>query len=463
MKRKLIVSILTIVIVLSQSVNTIALGADTSDDITAVTDEDAVAWTPDTYNWTPSSVYDNDDNSSSNKSQNVHTGSYISEEYPLGWMEYDGSSKIDIRLSNGRIVSYWERFYGTDKMSIEMRKGLYNIDKAYNYGQYTGSKYLTAIGTASLHTDLKNDLENYFRLKNLLWDGWSPSTFWGVYAGTSHINNPIHKALNSSKQQLELGDIAVENGLVSTNNTKASAIIPLATYFGIVNRDDGLLDYNNGTSAYLSRSEAALMIGRFMHPDSYMDSSSHEESKDQDWANDAYEILGKDSGYAPYLTYYDGQMMGGCLLLGSGKYGWTEKSLASNETRLEFIYTIIYRYFPDELRDTMIKAEKSGETSADYFKDINKKDIHVEASFYKDNKLLNKYGDDVDGASNKAFRLCLENKELLSKYDAAVVTAYKLGILTPDDNGNANLFKPVTMSQGLRFLVASAEATYLDD
>lgn len=327
-------------------------------------------------------------------------------------------------------------------------KGTYSEDYKYYYGDYTGKKYLTTEGLSSQHPELKEALEDYFGKSNLF-TTWNPydqkPAIDDFYMAYQHKKDtPVRKALTSKTQLLQLGDIAVENGLVDKNNTKASGLIALATYYGVVNRDDGLLNYSNSSKAYLTRAQAALMIGRFQHPDSYIKDRSNDSNYDQA----AKKMLGKDNGYAMYLSTYGGHLM---LDLDGG--GLTKENVKESETKLEFLYTIITKYFGDELMQTQIKMDKNSNlSSSTIFKDISTKTIISDKQIdnvCKVNHIKNA------GEQNK-FEL---KKHLMDRQlDAVVYTAYKLGILKPDANGKANLFKPITMSEGLRTLVSEAEA-----
>ena len=330
------------------------------------------------------------------------------------------------------------------------KRDTFSSDGRYYYGAYTGKAYKTTSGWTS-HPELRKDLEDYLGYNALqhntytaggsLWQDKRNVDLFTVY---TRANSTIGKAMNNKTMKLKLGDIAVKNGLVNRNNTTASAHIALFTYYNIINTDDGLMDYKNTTKDYISRQQAYLVMGRFMHPNGYYDISFEE-------LEDTYtgKTIGINNGYSPFISLHSGNM-----LLDSGESGFTKKEMESPILRIELIYTLIRQYFPNEYWE----AVASKETSATYFSDIKKSDIVDYNKFEAKHKLQDNGYITVPGKSNKLFRAALKEKVLLPEYDAAIECAYNLGILKPTKDGKSNIWKKATMSQTLRFLLDSADA-----
>lgn len=325
------------------------------------------------------------------------------------------------------------------------KKDTYSYDKMTYYGAYSGKPYETTKAIIAKRPELQKDIEDYFGYNNIhpvykysiQWN----DDLWTAY--THSQNSLVRKALNSKKMRLELGDIAVKHGLVNRNDTKASAHIALFTYFGIINDEDGLIKYKNGTKDYLTRQQAATLLFKFMHPMSYLDSPT-----DAERTSYTETILGEDNKYEPFVENYEGKM-----LLGNWENGFTKKEIESPMTRMEFIWLVVKAYYPDFLAD----ARRSKTTSADIFTDIKKSNLVEAEKIYSKLKLLRSDGSTVPGADNKEARYCLENKLILEEYDAVIEVAYNLGMLQPDSKGRANLWKNITMSQALRMLIDGAE------
>ena len=334
------------------------------------------------------------------------------------------------------------------KSNASTQKNTYSYDKMTYYGAYSGKPYETTKAIIAKRPELQKDIENYFGYNNIhpvykYSKQWNDD-LWTAY--THSQNSLVRKALNSKKMRLELGDIAVKHGLVNRNDTKASAHIALFTYFGIINDEDGLIKYKNGTKDYLTRQQAAALLFKFMHPMSYLDSPT-----DAERTSYTETILGEDNKYEPFVENYEGKM-----LLGDEENGFTKKEIESPMTRMEFIWLVVKAYYPDFLAD----ARRSKTTSADIFTDIKKSNLLVEAEkIYPKLKLLRSDGSFVPGAANKVARYCLENKLILEEYDAVIEAAYELGMLKPDSKGRANLWKNITMSQALRMLIDAAEGS----
>jgi len=311
------------------------------------------------------------------------------------------------------------------------KKSTYSADGRYYYGGYTGTPYVTTKYLSEQHPQLKKDLEDMFGAKNLIFEdktyGYN-TTLWDVLI---RKNNPVYKAVNNEKLKLQLGEIGVKNKLQTQPDFASSHLVPLFTYYGIINTKDGLLDYTHNTNDYLTRQQAALMLGRFMHPESYMMDSLNGSSK-------------SDGLYNAYVSFYSGQMM----LRPGGENGLTQEELEAPITKLEMLYMILQSYFPSDV----LAARASKKTCIDIFNDITKSNV-ITDSWVKKNNLLDQYGDLVD--ANIIARKALEQKRI-SITDGIAEAAYDLGILKPDGKGNANLLKPLTKSQALRMLAETA-------
>jgi hypothetical protein len=296
---------------------------------------------------------------------------------------------------------------------------------------YTNVWYKTAKYWSEQHPDLKEDLDNYFGEKNLVKMGdingiGDRTCLWDAIT----YKDQVYKALKSKTQREQLAKIAVENGIIAKETYKAAPYVALFEYYGIINRSDGLLDYSNSTKAYLSREQAALMLGRFMHPDSFFGSEMKEN---------------KNNAFNAYIDYYSNSMMIG---YGGGreyreKDDLTDKEQTYNMTRLEFIYLITERYFRDDVYEA--RQDGSDTDAARIFKDIDKGDYGT-AELYKKEGVYGK-GD------NNINRVSLKYKKLDRDMDAHIQAAYKLGILKKDSKGDANLFKNVTYSEAVRMLI----------
>ena len=326
------------------------------------------------------------------------------------------------------------------------KKGTYSMDGRYYYGGYTGTEYKTTKYLSEQHPELKKDLEEMFGVDNLIFNDRTyryNTSLWDVLI---RDKNPVNKAINSKSMRLKLGSIGVENKLQKKNDYAASHLVPLFTYYGVINTDDGLLDYTHSTSDYLSREQAALMLGRFKHPRAYFDLVQQERYRSQDLVD----ILGEDNGYLNYVINYKGDM-----LLSDGEYGLTEEDLQAPMTRLEFVHMLM-SYFPADVKE----AALSRKSIVDIFSDIDKDDIVTE-KWAQSKGLVDSEG--FSKNDNKTFREMLKAKKIgMGGEDASVEAAYKLGILKKDSKGRANLFKPITKSQALRMLADAANAVAKD-
>lgn len=326
---------------------------------------------------------------------------------------------------------------GDTYKSSNINKDGYSSDGRKASGGYTDAVYDTTLALSEANMGLKNDLDNYFGEKNLIITGMKQYSYctalWNAI--TQSKNNPVAKALNSKTQRLELGKIAVKNDLVSKDNYAASHLVGLFTYYGVINRDDGLLQYSNSSKAYVTRAEATLMLSRFMHPDTYFDLSV-QGIKD----SYVYDILG-DSSYAPSINHYTSAM-----LIDNGLSPYTKKELNSPMTRIEFITMLIESYFFND----RAAAHDTKATAASIFKDIDKGD-YVTTKWEKSRGITN-------AKANDFIRAMLKDGKITEVDDDVIEAAYNLGILKKDAKGNANLFKNITYSQAIRMLADSALA-----
>lgn len=405
-KKRLLISTLTMLCIMAQFGSTVALAA-TNKDITDLINE---------VGFEVSVVIEEDVVDKPVAFRSNRTSSF--------------GSYTDNALSNSS--SFKSSKTGSTSTETTNKKGTYSSDGRYYYGGYTGTKYVTTKYLSEQHPGLKKDLESKFGVDSFNLEGYGYGTsLWDVLI---RKNNPINKAINSKSMRLELGTIGVENKLQKKNSYAASHLVPLFTYYGVINTEDGLLDYTHDTDNYLSREQGALMLGRFMHSEAYMMDSIDGSSKE-------------DGAYNAYVAHYQGNM-----LLSSGKYGLTEKDLESSMTRLEFIYMLM-KYFPEDVKEAAI----SKKTCAEIFNDVTKKDLVTE-KWLKDNKLLG--SDGYAKNSNLTAREMLKDKKVAN--DGIVEAAYKLGILKKDSKGKANLFKPITKSQAIRMLADMANAVAKD-
>jgi hypothetical protein len=298
----------------------------------------------------------------------------------------------------------------------------YSLDgREYKY-PVSGEIYKTAKYWSEQHPELKEDLDNYFGEKNLINAGYVGADTNGFRINertclwdTITFKDQVYKALKNKTQRSDLAEIAVENGIIAKDSYKAAPYVALFEYYGIINRDDGLLDYSSGSKSYLSREQAQLMLVRFMHPDSY---------------------FGSDG---TYRNYY-----GRTMLIDDGpRKAVTEKELASSMTRLEFIYMLVGSYFPTDMHEAM--ADGSHKDAAKIFKDIDKGD-YINDNWLKSRGILNSTTNDIQREKLKAGKLSEDG-------DAHIQAAYKLGILTKDSKGNANLFEPITFDEAIIMLI----------
>lgn len=318
------------------------------------------------------------------------------------------------------------------------------LQKPEDMKWYPTTKYLS-----EQHPELKYDLDDYFGEENLF---RIPSIVQNVDGGfvvgetmgagtplkygksnlssAIYYKDSVYKALKSKNQQAELTKIAVKNGLIDDKNHKVAPYLALFTYYGILNRGDGFLDFNKSSKAYLTREQADLMLGRFMHSETYFEAGKNIKKYPHDYTR---HMMISDSGDKPI----------------------TAKELSSNITKLEFIYMITECYFKDKVNECSdaFVVEKNGELymedntfwSAKVFNDIDKKDW-IKADWIKSKGLYGK-------GQNEIGRAILKYKKLDSDLDNYIQAAYKLGILKKDSEGNANLFKNISYSDAITILI----------
>ena len=316
------------------------------------------------------------------------------------------------------------------------KKGTYSSDKRYYYGSRSGKAFETTKALSEQHPELKADLDDYLGESNLFNLGTRKSNgFIDKQITCLHdfimLGKSIgYKVINSKTMRKELGEIGVKNGLQKKSDYASSHLVPLFTYYGVINTPDGLLDYTHSTKDYLSRQQAALMLGRYWNPRPY--------HLDGTTAKNEYEA-------------YVGSFIGS-MLLQDGEYGYTEKDLEAPMTRLEFIALIVNSYFPDDVAE----ARRNDSYSFEIFTDIKEDDLALR-DYNKSKGLLNSEGGLKN--TNQAFRQRLKDKKIGAE-NYAVVAAYNLGILKPTKAGKANLFKPITKSQALRMLADASIAVH---
>lgn len=393
LKKRIVISTLTMFVILSQTVPTIASAATNDDIMNAI-----------------------------NNDIGTEIGIVIEEDAieapaanPVVKERSEDTTTRNNKTSNNN--------YSTSSYSNKWTSS-YSLDgREYKY-PVSGEIYKTAKYWSEQHPELKEDLDNYFGEKNLVNMGHRGADTNGFRVNeraciwnTITYKDQVYKALKNKTQRDQLAKIAVENGIIAKDSYKAAPYVALFEYYGIINRSDGLLDYSSGSKSYLTREQAALMLGRFMHPDSY---------------------IGFDETYESYSSYYDKDM-----LIGAGKNAVTEKELASNMTRLEFIYMLVGSYFPTDMHEAM--ADGSHKDAAKIFKDIDKGD-YINDNWLKSRGILNSTTNDIQREKLKAGKLSEDG-------DAHIQAAYKLGILTKDSKGNANLFEPITFDEAIIMLI----------
>ena len=386
LKKRIVISTLTMFVILSQTVPTI-VNAASNDDIMDVINGGG-----------------------------TETSIVIEEDA----IEAPAANPVVKERSEDTSDNNWTSNYSYSNQRKEWSDGDegYNSDGREHTSRSDGNVYKTAKYWAEQHPELKEDLDNYFGEKNLFNMGdinykGQRTCLWDAIT----YKDQVYKALKNKTQRSDLAKIAVENGIIEKESYKAAPYVALFEYYGIINRDDGLLDYSSGSKSYLTREQAALMLGRFMHPDSY---------------------IGFDETYESYSSYYDKDM-----LIGAGKNAVTEKELASNMTRLEFIYMLVGSYFPTDMHEAM--ADGSHKDAAKIFKDIDKGD-YINDSWLKSRGIIKSTTNDIEREMVKAGKLSEDE-------DAHIQAAYKLGILTKDSKGNANLFEPITFDEAIIMLI----------
>ena len=386
LKKRIVISTLTMFVILSQTVPTIASAATNDDIMNAI-----------------------------NNDIGTEIGIVIEEDA----VEVPVANPVAKERSEDTSDN-WTSNYSYSNQRKEWSDGDegYNSDGREHTSRSDGNVYKTAKYWAEQHPELKEDLDNYFGEKNLFNMGdinykGQRTCLWDAIT----YKDQVYKALKNKTQRSDLAKIAVENGIIEKESYKAAPYVALFEYYGIINRADGLLDYDNSTKAYLSREQAALMLGRFMHSDSY---------------------IGFDGDYGDYVEYYDSSM-----LLGDDEKAVTSKELKSSMTRLEFIYLLVDSYFPSDVQEA--RADGSSKDAAKIFEDIDKDD-YITTEWVKGKGLYGK-------GPNEAARAMFKYNKIDDDTDAHVQAAYKLGILTKDSKGNSNLFDNVTYSQAVRMLI----------
>ena len=384
LKKRIVISTLTMFVILSQTVPTI-VNAASNDDIMDVINGGG-----------------------------TETSIVIEEDA----IEAPAANPVVKERSEDTSDNNWTSNYSYSNQRKEWSDGDegYNSDGREHTSRSDGNVYKTAKYWAEQHPELKEDLDNYFGEKNLFNMGdinykGQRTCLWDAIT----YKDQVYKALKNKTQRSDLAKIAVENGIIEKESYKAAPYVALFEYYGIINRDDGLLDYSSGSKSYLSREQAQLMLVRFMHPDSY---------------------FGSDG---TYRNYY-----GGTMLIDDGpRKAVTKKELASNMTRLEFIYMLVGSYFPTDMHEAM--ADGSHKDAAKIFKDIDKGD-YINDSWLKSRGIIKSTTNDIEREMVKAGKLSEDE-------DAHIQAAYKLGILTKDSKGNANLFEPITFDEAIIMLI----------
>ena len=308
-------------------------------------------------------------------------------------------------------------------------------------------KYFQAVGELNTYPELRKALENKFGRQAMLnnVNGAEVNmTLFGILTTSKKTtsNKVLVDTVLTSKGRLEIGNIAVKNGLIGGNNWAASGYVPFFYYYGILGKDNGNGAFDYVNSKEVTRKQGAYLLERYMNP------SGLAEKQFGDTSSNAYKIMGKDV----YVAHVDKLSTNMFIMVKSegtnvSQAGLDKKELGQSMTRLEAVYLIMNTYFKPEVD----YATKSSQTSASYFKDIAKESILSDKDLC--NKFGLKYNDYENGTTtNLKARVMLKNKVLNKQTDATIEAAYRIGLLKKDSKGNARLFENVTQSEFIRML-----------
>lgn len=308
-------------------------------------------------------------------------------------------------------------------------------------------KYFQAVGELTTYPELRKALENKFGRQAMLNDYQnieSNRTLYStlMYAKKTDINKNLINTVLTSKGRLEIGNIAVKNGLIGGNNWAASGYVPFFYYYGILGKDNGNGAFDYVNSKEVTRKQGAYLLERYMNP------SGLAEKQFGSKESDAYAIMGNDVYVAHVNKLGDNMFIRvKTNVTENTQAGVDKKELGQSMTRLEAVYIIMNTYFKPEVDFAL----KTSQTSSYYFKDIDK------ATIYSDKDMCTKFGikyyDDENLVNtNLKARVILKNKVLNKQTDAVIEAAYRIGLLKKDSKGNARLFENVTQSEFIRML-----------
>ena len=298
---------------------------------------------------------------------------------------------------------------------------IYTADGLEIYSPTRREWFKTTKYWAEQHPDLKEDMDEYLGVDNLILTkvkGWSYVT---TLENALNHGRVVYRAFADKEHNKKMAKIAVKHGIVEKKTDAVAPYIAFFQYYGIINRNDGLLDYDNSAKAFLTREQAALLVTRFMYTDYYI--LQKVDSDDYKSAIDACKYV---------------------MLLAHGEKGVTKKELSSSMTRLEFIWLLSNSVLGGDLSIAKIDGGSSTDITK-AFKDINKKDL------VKENWLtLDK--DEVK-SDNKAIRKAIKDGKISTDMIERLQLVYDMGVLKPDSKGNANLFKNISFRDAVKMIV----------
>lgn len=307
-------------------------------------------------------------------------------------------------------------------------------------------KYFQAVGELTTYPELRKALESKFgrpaMLNNVNGDEVN-MTLFGNFQDNSKLGSQelCLKSVMTAKGRLEIGNIAVKNGIIGGNNWAASGYVPFFYYYGILGKDNGNGAFDYVNSKEVTRKQGAYLLERYMNPSGLAEKQFGNKG-------DVYKIMGDDV-YMPHVNKLKSEMLITVKTDGTDITiaGLDKKELGQSMTRLEAVYLIMNTYFKPEVN----YALKTSQTSAYYFKDIAKESIYSDKDMC--NKFGIKYNDYGNGTNdNLKARVMLKNKVLNKQTDATIEAAYRIGLLKKDSKGNARLFENVTQSEFIRML-----------
>lgn len=332
--------------------------------------------------------------------------------------------------------------------NIEDTKGLeklddkneYSSDYKYRYSGSDGKVYKTMYGLEK-NKEIRQGLLDY--LGTELIDRWG-GNYHAAETSTKNIvrdnMNGIKDLLTSKKGRKELGQLASKHTDWVKSSWIASPELTIALSTGVVNSDYDVVNYQN--SGKINRFEWYAMFGRYNDTNSNLarfekviaEGTGRAETLDN-------KLSKKNDKYKIYLLAYEDvgtKCISSFFNTRNPKDSFTEADMEKNVTKYEVMYTLGSRMTTDPYN------------TPSWNKGKRRSDAEM-------SKELIKAFEDITNA-NFDFSGDLGGKELISKKKldssgtAFIYNCYKLGVLIPDTDGNANLFKGITYSQALRYL-----------